>query len=82
MSELHLAHEPNFLQRAAVLARLKEAGKLGVHFYELRDLLDGNSAERCLSELRDLGYPIARSPSSTGVRAILVRDPDELGVAE
>ena len=69
-----LAHQADDLQRAAVLARLRAAGRRGCPMYVLRDLLGGQGAERVLDQLRALGCVIQRCPSDHGVLAILLDD--------
>lgn len=73
-----LAHQADDLQRAAVLARLRSAGRRGVPYFELRDLLGGTGAERVLDELRSIGFSIQRTPSDHGVLAVLL---DEMRAA-
>lgn len=69
-----LAHQAEDLQRSAVLARLRNAGHRGVPYFELRDLLGGQGAERVLDDLRGLGFRIQRTPSDHGVLAVLLTE--------
>lgn len=54
------------LDRAVILARLRNGGRSGVAYIDLRDLLKGENAEPVLDELRARGHRIQRVPDARG----------------